>query len=103
MFAHAGAIAATQLGPTNVSFAFSFTKPSDTVTSGAVTPENIAPLVGGMSTFAFVGGAGGPNGVGTIRGAPEPNTMIALTGLIAGGCGIAYRRRRVKAASEKAE
>ncbi|MCS7471462.1 hypothetical protein NZK35_32850 [Stieleria sp. ICT_E10.1] len=93
VFVYNGQVAAGLLGPNNVNFAFSFTKPSDTITMGGVTPDNIAPLVSGQSSIAFIGGAGGPNGVGTIRGAPEPSTMIALTGLVAGGCGIGYRRR----------
>jgi len=101
VFVYNGSIAATLLGPNNVNFSFSFTKPSETITSGGVTPDNIAPLISGQSSIAFIGGAGGPNGVGVVRGAPEPSTMIALTGLVIGGCGLGYRRRIKTTASKE--
>lgn len=96
IFAFSGEVAAGLLGVNKVIFNFSFLKPDTTIDSAIASPENIAKLIAGQTTIGFTGG-GGPGifrGEGVIRGAPEPSTMIALTGLIAGGCGIGYRRRK---------
>lgn len=97
-----GRVDATQLGPNNVNFSFTFLKPSDTVTSVDLNPTSLATLIAGPPVLiSFTGGAGGFSGTGLVRGAPEPSTMIALCGLVVGGCGVGYRRRQQKAKSEK--
>lgn len=87
-----GNVALGLLNPTaQVNYTFTFTNPVDTISSETVTEENIEQLIVGQTMISF----NSPTvfGVGSIRAAPEPSTMIALTGLIAGGCGIGYRRR----------
>ncbi|WP_161604455.1 PEP-CTERM sorting domain-containing protein [Roseiconus nitratireducens] len=93
-FSFNGNVPTGMLGPNQVNFSFTFTKPGDTLDSNELTPEAIATLVSGQTSVAFSGGTGGFSGQGVIRGAPEPSTMIALTGLVVGGCGIGYRRRK---------
>ncbi|MEM6468552.1 MAG: hypothetical protein AAF802_03210 [Planctomycetota bacterium] len=88
-----GRISAGLLGPNNVNFSFTFLKPGDTIDSVDLNPTSIGLLVTGQTSIAFSGGAGGFSGQGSIRGAPEPATMIALTGLVVGGCGVGLRRR----------
>lgn len=106
IFTFGGQVAAGLLGANSVNFNFSFLNPDTTIDSPDATPENIAKLISGQTTISFSGG-GGPGifrGEGVIRGAPEPSTMIALTGLIAGGCGIGYRRRmKTKADTDSAD
>ena len=92
-FRFVGRVAAGGLGPNNVDFSFTFLNPSDTITNNDVNPTNIATLLTGQTSIAFSGGAGGFSGSGMIRGAPEPSSMIALCGLVIGGCGVGYRRR----------
>ena len=85
-----------------VNFSFTFTKPMNTISSISVDPVNIAKVIRGQTSISFTSPT--VSGVGVIRGAPEPSTMIALTGLIAGGCGIGYRRRiKAKEAAEAEE
>ncbi len=93
---------AGQLNPTlPVNFSFTFTNPVSTISSTSVDPVNIAKLIGGQTSISFTSAT--VSGVGVIRGAPEPSTMIALTGLIAGGCGIGYRRRMKAREAAEAE
>ena len=81
-----------------VNYSFTFLKPNDTIDSNAVNPLNIEKLIAGETFIAFANPQITANG--SIRGAPEPATMVALTGLVLGGCGVGYRRRR-KAKAEK--
>lgn len=96
IFGFSGTVAAGLLGPNFVNYNFSFLNPSDTVTSTDLSPASIQLLVNGETSIAFSGGPNGFRGNGVIRGAPEPTTMIALCGLVVGGCGVGYRRRKKK-------
>ncbi|MCA9140788.1 MAG: PEP-CTERM sorting domain-containing protein [Planctomycetales bacterium] len=97
-FTFTGRVNGPLLGPNNVNFSFTFLKPADTVSSVDLNPTSLASLIAGPSVqIAFAGGSGGFSGTGLVRGAPEPSTMIALCGLVVGGCGVGYRRRLRKA------
>ena len=104
-FTFNGSFGANEIGTNPVFFSFSFTNPTDTIDNNMATPENIEMLVNGQTSISFQGGGGvgAFTTQGVIRGAPEPSTMIALTGLVCGGCGIGYRRRMKRKAAEEAE
>ena len=84
---------------------FAFRAPASTIPTGGVTgvtSDNVAAILGN-TLFTPIVTAGGPlfRSGGSISGAPEPSTMIALCGLVAGGFGIGYRRRKKASASAK--
>lgn len=95
VFRLTGLIAAGDFGPTQVNYSFEFLNPAGTVNSVAINEASIQALIGGQATISFVGS--GTSVSGGITGAPEPSSMIALTGLVIGGCGIGYRRRNKSA------
>lgn len=106
IFTFGGFIPAGDIGSKDVNYSFSFLNPTDTIDAPIANSENIAKLINGQSTINFSGGGGAGvfTASGVIRGAPEPSTMIALTGLIAGGCGVGYRRKmNAKAKGEDSE
>lgn len=91
VFSVDGIVAAGLLGPTVSKYIFDFVKPSSTVSSNNLSPMAVAKMISGPTTINFKSGP--VRELGVVRGAPEPNTMIALSGLVIGGCGIGYRRR----------
>lgn len=101
IFGFSGTVAAGLLGPNSVNYNFSFLNPSDTITSPDLSPSTVSALIRGETSIAFSGGPNGFRGTGVIRGAPEPSTMLALCGLVVGGCGVGYRRK-IRAKKEEA-
>ena len=95
-----GTVATGLLGPNPVNYTFTFLQPSDTVNDVTLNPQTVEDLIVGTTTIAFAGGTGGFSGQGTVTAAPEPGTMIALTGLVAAGAGIGIRRRFKKGQAE---
>ncbi|WP_147868857.1 hypothetical protein [Stieleria maiorica] len=92
IFSVDGTIAAGLLGPTITRYTFAFVKPTNTVGSDDLNPLTLSKMIAGPTSMNFKSGP--LRAMGVIRGAPEPNTMIALSGLVIGGCGIGYRRRQ---------
>ncbi len=90
------------LGPNQVRYTFTFTQPGNTVGDLSLNPDSVKDLIRGSTSIAFNGGTGGFSGSGTVVGAPEPSSMIALTGLVVGGVGFGIRRR-VKKKAEQTE
>lgn len=105
IFTFGGFVDPGLLGTKAVNFNFAFLNPTTTISTPVANPTTIAALISGQTAINFSGGGGVGTfgGAGVIRGAPEPSTMIALTGLVAGGCGIGYRRRLKKAQQASTE
>ncbi|KAA5541452.1 hypothetical protein FYK55_17965 [Roseiconus nitratireducens] len=95
-----GSIAAKVLANNNhaVTYSFSFFNPAATIDNQAVNPANIAALINGQSSIAFVNNqfnaSGTISGVAAVQNTPEPRTTIALVGLVLSGAVIGYRRRK---------
>jgi hypothetical protein len=88
-----GTVAPGLLGPNFVNYTFTFIQPGDTVNDVTLNPDTVKDLIRGQTSIAFAGGTGGFSAPGTVVAAPEPSSMIALTGLVAGGVGFGIRRR----------
>ncbi|WP_145209179.1 hypothetical protein [Planctomycetes bacterium TBK1r] len=94
IFSVDGIIAAGLLGPSVSRYTFAFVKPTNTISSNNLSPLAVAQMIAGPTSINFKSGP--VRGFGVVRGAPEPNTMVALSGFVIAGCGIGYRRRLKK-------